>query len=293
MSQQEIDELGRREAAARRANKTNEAEEIRNERKALETSTGLNVSQDVAADIVRSRGGQGATSSRADILSRIGGVSSSSTTTTSSTTGEQQRLVTERCRRLAEDSEHFKNGFETALLEASNSVVKRTQDQIFFETCNLITNVRSNLPRTSLLQNLIFFVYGDRRGRVTKKQVRDAGKFKHIIFLTVLTSKTLLDPNTQEDTFQLVKRKAFPLGTINVTSFITEQRRSTGCRKVKLPGRFKKVRECTQEQWANIYLVFPEERLINAIEDITKGVSQSERVASQKKISKKGKKSKK
>lgn len=171
-------------------------------------------------------------------------------------------------------SEHFKDGFRSALMVAQSNIMKNNQDQLFFETANLVTNKPqgSLITKDQLRNNLTQFVFGDKNQKVTRTGVRDSGKFKQVIYLTIITQKRLLTgARTQETTFQKIKEYAQLKG--NVLSALSMFKGTVKCKNVsvqrkgikKLLGS-KKERECTQEQWSSIFLTFPESALKKAIE---------------------------
>lgn len=182
--------------------------------------------------------------------------------------------VKEECARVVTKSEHYKDGFRSALLAAQANILRNNQDQLFFETANLVTNKPegSTITKDQLRNNLTQFVFGDKDQVVKRQAVRDAGKFKHIIYLTILTHKRLLTGSrTQDSTFE--KIKGYSELKKNILSAIAVFRGNVKCKNVsvsrkgykKILGR-KTIKECTQQQWANIYLTFPDTNLKKAVE---------------------------
>jgi len=183
-------------------------------------------------------------------------------------------IFKETCATVMTKSEHFKDGFRSALMAAQANIMKNNQDQLFFETANLVTNKPqgSLITKVQLRNNLTQFVFGDKDQKVSRTGVRDSGKFKQIIYLTIITQKRLLTgARTQETTFEKIKDYANLKS--NILSALSLFKGKVKCKNVsvqrkgikKLLGS-KKERECTQEQWSSIYLTFPETALKKAIE---------------------------
>lgn len=210
---------------------------------------------------------------KAGKLTSSGALPSSSSR--SSSDSSTLNAVKTECARVVGKSEHFKEGFKSALIAAMTNIMRNNQDQLFFETANLVTNTPpgSVIPKDQLINNLTQFTFGDDKGRVKKSAVRDAGKFKHVIYLTIITHKKLLTSRTQETTFKKIKRFAGVSGP-SIISAISNLKASIKCKSVKVPrkGAVKEVllpkkteRVCTQEQWARIYLTFSETALKRAV----------------------------
>lgn len=204
--------------------------------------------------------------------------SSSSSSSTKDRSGDSQTFsdVKEQCAKIVTKSEHYKEGFLSALIAAQTNIMRNNQDQLFFETANLVTNkpTGSSITKVQLRNNLTQFVFGDKDKRVLRTNVRDAGKFKHIIYLTIITQKKLLTgARTQESTFQKIKDYADLKK--NILSAIALFKGNVKCKKIAVERKgVKKIlgktyeRECTQQQWANVYLTFPDSALKKVIETL-------------------------
>ena len=178
-------------------------------------------------------------------------------------------IVQSECASIVEKSVHFKEGFRSAMISAMNNVLKNNQDALFYHGANLISKTSStgaDVSKSQRLTNLVQWVYGDTKGNVSKTAIRDAGKFKHVIFLTLVTvNKLITGKNTQQTTFeQLVKNAKLDKTTsVSLASF----KAKTECKRVTTRGKLlsKSEVDCTPEQWASIYLVLSEVDLIKIV----------------------------
>lgn len=181
---------------------------------------------------------------------------------------EQLKELKKKCQKLVTGSEFYKPRFESVLIAAMNDLMKNAQDQLFFETANLVTNTPpgSNIPKTQLLTNLVQFVYGDKKNRVSKTAVDDSGRFKNVIFLTILTHKKLLEgKSTQNANFKEIRRLA-GIGVVPSFQAIMAKSKTKGCKKIK--SGLKTELECSQKQWANVYQSFSDSSLRRAVKKI-------------------------
>lgn len=190
----------------------------------------------------------------------------------SGSSGTAAKEVEEQCSIVIRKSPYFKEGFKSALIAAMTNIIRNSQDQLFLETANLVTNKPPGtvIPKVQLRNNLTQFIFGDDKGRILRTKVRDAGKFAHVIFLAIITHKTLLDnKKTQEATFQAISEMA---GNAGAQGFLSKFKGQQNCRSVRAPGSlFKRNRECDQESWAKIYLVFSEQSLKRVCEILAVG----------------------
>ena len=161
--------------------------------------------------------------------------------------------------------------YDRAYEIAVKNILQNSRDQIFYETAEIITNTGGGrIPPSALLQNLILFVYADDKGRITQERINKTEKFQDIIFLTLVTRKTLLGNGmSQEDIYKQISQSANRSTLLHFNEF----RRQKGCEKKTVGGRglFSKSRtsyNCDPETWADIYSSFSEKQMKLAITKI-------------------------
>jgi len=175
---------------------------------------------------------------------------------------QEKVQIKDFCEKSVAELDFYKKPFLQWILAAQRNVMKNHQLQIFFETCNLITNTKSNVHKGSLLLNLFMFIYADKNSIVKKSYIENAGNMKNILFLTIVTHKSLLQgKSTQKDTFQEIW--GYTGSSKASFEYLSIKSKLSKCKKVK-DGK-STVTECDQKQWAEIYGLFTEKQMIDAI----------------------------
>ena len=162
----------------------------------------------------------------------------------------------------------MEGAYDRAYEIAIKNVLQNNRDQIFYETAEIITNTGGGrVPSSALLQNLILFVYGDEKARVTQERINKTEKFQDIIFLTLITRKALLGNGmSQEDIFNQISHATGRSTIVHFNQF----RKAKGCEMNTIPGKgffsmSRKVYSCNPETWADIYSSFSEKQIKLAI----------------------------
>ena len=158
----------------------------------------------------------------------------------------------------------FKERFLPWILAAQTNVMKNHKWQIFYETCNLVTNTNSGVQRPILLTNLSMFIYSDPNSYIIKKGVeKDRGRLKNILFLTIITHKMLLQgKNSQKGTYNEILNYMDVNKLKNPIIIGTIKSKMSKCKKIN--GEV----ECDQRQWAEIWSIFSDSQINKAVRKI-------------------------
>ena len=188
--------------------------------------------------------------------------------TESNITVDAEKKVKDNMFKTLGPSIEGKEKFISWIVAAQKDVIRNHSTQIFFETCNLITNTKNGIVgKPILLTNLSMFIYADKESVIREEYIEKRGRLKNNLFLTIVTFKKLLQGKKyQKETFDEIYK--YTGGSKFGPTYITISKKMSKCNLIETTGT--KERECEQRVWSEIYSVLSDKQIIKAIIEIIK-----------------------
>ena len=186
--------------------------------------------------------------------------------------------ITGSCADIIKRHSLMKSAFSKPILAGTLLMLQeqRHKDNIFVNTARAIVNVPEgeDINKAALLDNLSRFVFGKKDGSYPSGSIfrKPVHRFNMVIYLALVTEHTLLPGIRNEDeTFKYILDAAGS-GILPKVWAIRAKSRTQACDREEVGstviGTPKSGVNCTFEEWANVYSVFPQSNLEKAIEKI-------------------------